>query len=214
MLARRLTVAMLASAVAVLPGCAAKSAEHPGVPVSGAVRVLADGRLATDPPPLTLRDIERLPAGSPARTVMMLFFWAQWGSPPNVAATYDPGVARVVGVSNLVGTWESIRPSIVHTLPKVTIERIDARRGEAFVGMELASTAGPPARQSYELRRVGRRWQVVYDTVLDHALPGYVAEQLAVDPTAKRLSPAADRAGIRAAARYRAYWAQRTVLGP
>lgn len=213
-LARRLTVACLAVlAASVASGCAARSAEHPGIPLSGSPRVLADGRLATNPAPLTLQDVERLPAGSPGRAVMMMLFWAQWGSPPNVAAAYDSGVMRALGVSSLVGTWESVRQSIVRVLPKIAVERFDSTRREAFVGLELANTAGPPIRQAFDLRRVGAVWQIVYDTMLDNALPGYVAEQLTPDPAAKHVSAAGERAGIMAAARYRAYWAGRIPSG-
>jgi hypothetical protein len=198
-------------AAAVLSGCGAKSAVDPGVPVNGVTRVLADGRLVTNPPPLTLEDVNRRPVGSPAYTVMSLLFWAQWGSPANIAAEYDPGVARLISVSNLVGAWESIRQSIVTSLPKIVFERINAPRNQAFIGLLFETTLGPPTRQSFVLRRMAGGWRIVYDTLLESALPGYVAEQVTPNPLAKHDSGAAIHRGLGYAADYRAYWAQQVV---
>jgi hypothetical protein len=200
-------------AVALLSGCGAKSAVDPGVPVNGVTRVLADGRLVTNPPTLTLQDVDRYPVGSPEYTVMSLFFWAQWGSPANIAAEYDPGVARLLSVSNLVGAWESTRPSIVTSLPKIVFEQTNAARNQAFVGMLLETTFGPPTRQSFVLRRMAGGWRIVYDTLLESALPGYVAEQVTPNPSAKHDSGAAIHSGLGYAAAYRAYWAQQVVSG-
>ncbi len=208
---QRLTATTLVVTSVILGGCGAKSAEHPGVPVNGVTRVLADGRLVTDPPPLTLHDVERQPVGSPAYTVMSLLFWAQWGSPANIVAEYDPGAALIVGVSNLVGAWEGIRQSILSALPKIVFERSNAAGNQAFVGLQLETTLGPPARQSFVLRRTAQGWRIVYDTLLDGALPGYIAELLTTDPSAKHASAAAIHAGIGYAAAYRAYWAQQIV---
>lgn len=213
MIRQRLAVTTLVVTSVILGGCAAKSAEHPGVAVNGVTRVLADGRLVVDPPPLTLKDVERQPVGSPGYTVMSLLFWAQWGSPANIVAEYDPGVARVVGVSNVVGVWESIRQSILLALPKIIFERFNSAGNQAFVGLQLETTSGPPARQSFVLRRTAQGWRVVYDTLLEGALPGYVAELLTPDPSAKGAAAAAVHRGVGDAAAYRAYWAQRIVSG-
>jgi hypothetical protein len=209
---RGLTAATLLAAV-VLGGCGAKSAADPGVPVNGVTRVLADGRLVTDPSPLTLEDVHRRPVGSPEYTVMSLLFWAQWGSPANIVAEYDPGVARLLGVSNLVGAWESIRQSIVTSLPKIVFEQTDAAKNQAFVGMLFETTLGPPTRQSFVLRRMAGGWRIVYDTLLESALPGYVAEQVTPNPAAKHDSGVALHSGLGYAATYRAYWAQQVVSG-
>jgi hypothetical protein len=182
------------------------------VPVNGVTRVLADGRLVTDPSPLTLEDVHRRPVGSPEYTVMSLLFWAQWGSPANIVAEYDPGVARLLGVSNLVGAWESIRQSIVTSLPKIVFKQTDAAN-QAFVGMLFETTLGPPTRQSFVLRRMAGGWRIVYDTLLESALPGYVAEQVTPNPAAKHDSGAALHGGLGYAAAYRAYWAQQVVSG-
>jgi hypothetical protein len=203
----------LVVASVILGGCAATSAEHPGVPVNGVTRVLADGRLVVDPAPLTLQDVERQPVGSPGYTVMSLLFWAQWGSPANIVAEYDPGVARAVEVSNLMGAWEAIRPSILLALPKIVFERSNAAGNQAFVGLQLETTSGPPTRQSFVLRRTAQGWRIVYDTLLAGALPGYVVELLAPNGSTKSATAAAIRIGVSDAAAYRAYWAQKIVSG-
>jgi hypothetical protein len=200
-------------AAIVLGGCGAKSAVDPGVPVNGVTRVLSDGRLVTNPPPLTLEDVNRRPVGSPEYTVMSLLFWAQWGSPANIAAEYDPGVARLIGVSNLVGAWESIRQSIVTSLPKIVFEQTNTSKSQAFVGVLLENTLGAPTRQSFVLRRMAGGWRIVYDTLLEGALPGYVAEQVTPNPSARHESGAAIHRGLGYAAAYRAYWAQQVVPG-
>lgn len=206
------TTILVAVALA-LAGCAAKSAEHPGTPINGSPRVLPDGRLATNPPPLTLQDVDRRPAASPGHAVMALLFWAQWGSPANIAAAYDPGVEHAIGLTNLLGSWESMRQSILTALPTIVLERVEDAGTQASIGLELASTAGPPTRQSFVLRRTAGKWHVVYDTLVERTLPGYVAETLTPNPGAKHVNPAALRAGLARAATYRAYWASQVASG-
>jgi hypothetical protein len=202
----RIAVGMI---VVALAGCGAKSSEHPNVPVSGSVRVLADGRLATDPPPLTLQDVDREPAGSPARVVLSLLFWAQWGSASSIADAYDAGALNAVGVSNLVGAWESLRGSILNVLPTVVFVR-KTSPSEASVGLRLQTASGPPARQLFVLRSTPAGWRVVYDTLLAGALPGYVSEITTANPSTKPTGAAA-HLGVEAAAAYRAYWATQAV---
>jgi hypothetical protein len=197
----------------ILGGCGARSAERPGVSVNGVTRVLANGRLVTDPSPLTLQDVEHRSVGSPGYAVMSLLFWEQWGSPANIVAEYDPGVSRILGVSNLVGAWEAIRPSILTSLPKIVFEHINAARNQAFVGMQLETTLGPPTRQSFVLRRTPQGWRIVYDTLLAGALPGYVTEEVTPNPSAKHPTGAAIHTGIGYAAVYRTYWAQQIASG-
>lgn len=161
---------------------------------------LSDGSLRVDPKPLTLEEVRRTPAGSPARSLFELFFWAQWGSAPNVVAAYPPEVARAVGADILSGAYAQQRVTLLSSLPRIT-STVKTAFG-VVVTVELLRRNAVPARQSFTLRRVEGRWLVVYDTLLEDGIAAYVQNREA-PASGKQVPDAAIKAGMAAAARYR-----------
>jgi hypothetical protein len=160
----------------------------------------SDGSLRINPKPLTLDQVRASPKGSPERTLFELLFWAQWGSAPNVVAAYTPEVVRAVGVANLSGAYGQQRATLLSSLPRIT-SVVTTSFGVA-VTVELLRRNTTPAPQSFTLRRVGGRWRVVYDTLLENGLAAYV-QTINTPASAKTAPDSAVKAGIAAAADYR-----------
>lgn len=160
----------------------------------------SDGRLESNPDPLTLRDVARQPRGSARATVVEVLFWAQWGNLPAIVDRYTRQVVTEVGVPRFTGAWAWLRPQTASSLYRIVLVRRNGAR--TFVGLESATTSGPKAREAFVLRRVAGRWRVAYDTMLDRGLEGHVT---AITPDSSRGRPngAAQRAGKRAAQAYR-----------
>lgn len=191
-------VAMIAlSTVSVAAGTALDDGAEPA---SRQPTPRSDGTLPLDPRPLTLEEVARTPAGSPERTLLELFFWAQWGSAPNVVAAYAPQIVRAVGADNLSGAYGQQRAALLASLPRIT--NTVATRFGVIVTVELLRRNTAAARQSFTLRRVGGRWRVVFDTLLEDGIAAYVQNRVAPG-SAQTVPPAAARAGVAAAADYR-----------
>ena len=172
------------------------SASLPGTSVA----VKADGSLEEDPPPLTLRDVQRQPAGSAQERVMRLWFLAQWGNIPAVVALYDPVVRREVGVELLSGGYAVQRPVLLASRPRIAYTT--STELGMTVGLDVYRRGAPPLRDSFLLRKSRDGWSVVYDTVLERAFTSYAQFSLNADPSAKP-SRDAVRAGKASAARFR-----------
>jgi len=159
-----------------------------------------DGSLRVNPRLLTLADVRKVPPGSPGRTLFELFFWAQWGSAPNIVAAYDPAVVRAVGVDDLTGAYALRRASLLASQPRIT-NTVSTSFG-ATVTVELLRRNEVPDRQSFTLRRIGGRWRVVYDTLLEDGIAAHVQGR-ETPASATAVPDAAAKAGIFAARRYR-----------
>ncbi len=159
----------------------------------------ADGRLASNPAPLTLEDLEKQPVGSPHRTVMQVMFWTQWGNVPGIVELYDRRIVDVLGVSRITSAYDHLRREVSTSRPRIVATRRNA--GGQWVAVELASTREPPVRESFLLRRRDGRWRVVYDTLLERAMEASIlGGQVPGDP-----APTADvrRSAASAAELYR-----------
>jgi hypothetical protein len=153
----------------------------------------ADGRPATAPP-LSPRDIDRVRERSPEHTVMEVWFWAQWGSPLNIVPLYDERVLDSVGLERLAGAYAFRRAELLRGPPKIAFVR------RASFGTVVGVTAAE-GQESFILRRQGDTWRVVYDTVLERGLNGYI-QSLGQDADG-RASRSAIRQARSAAAAYR-----------
>jgi len=186
-------------AVVLLAGCGGSGSDQMVRSGTVTVQQKADGTLRSTPAPVTVADVEKLPAGSPQQTVARLVFWAQWGNLPAVADLYDRRVIGIVGRSRIVGTYDYVRADLLTSQLRIRGTRPSG--SGVFVSAELASTSGPPRREGFLLVRRGGAWRVVYDTLLERAIEGYTITQLAPgDPTP---SVAAQGGATRAAQRYR-----------
>jgi hypothetical protein len=148
-----------------------------------------------------LDEIDDAPGGSAARAVMRLWFWAQWGSLPNVVAAYDPEVVERVGSEDIASTYTLNRSTYISSRPRI-VDVSTGRRG-TVVHVEALRRNAPPQRSSFTLRRRDGYWYVVFDTVLEQGLAAWVQFRSMPDPDAKDIPAAAVRAGINAARRYR-----------
>lgn len=165
----------------------------------------ADGTLASAPAPLTIKDVENQPSGSPEQTVSRLIFWAQWGNLPAVVDLYERTVVATLGVSTLAGTYDYLRPDLLTSQVRVVSTRSSA--GGVFVSLKISSTSNPPRHEGFLLVRRNDVWRVVYDTLLERALVGYTISQQA--PGDETPSIAVQRSATRAAATYRQAYASR-----
>lgn len=160
---------------------------------------LPDGRLKSQPSPLTLAEVSRQPRNSPQRVVMEMVFFAQWGSLPNVRTAYGPEVLRRVSLTDMYGAYALQRASLVAALPR--IKDVTTTKTGRFVAVRFSSATSPPVDDSFLLRRVDGGWKIVYDSLLDRALSQYV--QTRVDPSLEP-SRRAKAAGNAASDRFRA----------
>ena len=164
-------------------------------------KATADGRLASNPAPLTLKALDELKEGSAEQSIMTLLFWAQWGNIPAVVDAYDPQVLDSLGVSVITSSYSWLRPSLLVSQPRLVSVK---RAGEnVFLGLELRTTTGAPQRESFVMHRAGDQWQVRYDTLLDRGIYGATITRLNPDPTAKHQPVKVLREAEAAAQRYR-----------
>ena len=189
----------VAALTLILGGCGGSGSDQMVRSGSTPVEQKADGTLSNNPPPLTLEDVERQPAGSPERTIMQVIFWAQWGNLPAVIEGYDDRIIATLGVTPITAAFDHLRPELLTSRPRVVATR--ASSGGRFVSLELASTRGAPVREGFLMFRRDGVWRIVYDTLLERATEAATIAQLAPgDPTP---GTAARRSGARAAQLYR-----------
>jgi hypothetical protein len=124
--------------------------------------------------PLTYAQVTRVGENTPAGAVLKLWFWAQWGSAPNVVAMYDRRVVQSLGARNISGVYSWLRGTLVELRPRI-VGDIRARRNRAFIAVEARAAGSDPARYAFLLRRTGEGWVVIHDTLLQDSLPQYVA---------------------------------------
>jgi hypothetical protein len=158
------------------------------------------GSLASDPPMLGTKDLGSARAGSASERVLQLWYWGQWGSIPNVIATYDPAVVESVGAADIAGAYSQQRSFLATTRPELVdeTEQQDIR----LVTVRARRRDAPPQSFAFNLRRTDGEWHVIFDTLLESALATYVQTQSMSDPNEKP-SYAAVRAGAQAALDFR-----------
>jgi hypothetical protein len=164
-----------------------------------------DGRLHAPAQPLRLADLRREPQGSPRATILRLFYFAQWGSAPNIPTAYDRAVRRTVGATNIVGTYIQQRASLAASRLRM-IESTKTSTG-TFVSVELLRADAPPERHSFSLRKRSGHWRIVYDTLLEQGLVNYVSSMRSRTPVGQPADPAAMTRGRLAAEGYRRLFA-------
>jgi len=134
-------------------------------------KVRPDGRLTQDPPPLTAKDVNREPEGSPRRTVLQLLLYAQTGH-PGVVSLYEPQAQRSVALENLIGSYALARPTLAASWPRFVqeIEGEDATTLDVL----LFTKGAPPVKDTFVLRQSSSGWRIAYDTLLARWLAGYL----------------------------------------
>jgi hypothetical protein len=160
----------------------------------------ADGRLASNPAPLTVEKLEEMQRGTAEKAVMTLLFWAQWGNYPSVVDGYDADVVDSL-VTAITGAYAWLRPSLLVSQPRLVSVR--PAGDNTFVGVELRSTNGAPTRESFLMHRVAGDWRLRYDTLLDRGIFGAAIQRLTPDPNAKTQPARVLREAEAEAQRYR-----------
>jgi hypothetical protein len=165
---------------------------------SSEVSARKDGSLTATPPPITVKQIDSKSPGSPERAIYQLWFWAQWGSLPNVVLSYHPHVRAALGPGNIAGGYKIARGELLASRPRI----VAVRRGPAgvSVGLEVQHRDAEPTRESFLLRRGRGGWLVVYDTLLERQLSAYAQQRLEPSKTPSGRAALASHA---LAARYR-----------
>jgi hypothetical protein len=199
-----LAVAMCVSAVA--SGCSAGTGTDGSAESTRVVRTssdvqVRDGKLTADPPPLTFAQIQKVGPKTPAGTVLFLYFWAQWGSIPNVVEMYDPRMRDALGVMTITDAYVDQRPSLLGT--GVIIRNTVRTRLGTVVTVDGLSKSYPASHESFLLRRAGGRWYVVQDTVLERAVALLVGTRASRGFSGQAAIRRSARAGAVAARSYR-----------
>jgi hypothetical protein len=134
-------------------------------------KVRPDGRLTTDPPPITQATVNGQPADSAQRVIYELWYYGQVGQ-PNIVSLFEPTVQQGIGLTWIVGALASARdymlstwPKIVQTVPSGDITTVDVL---------LFSKGSTPVSETFSLRSHGGRWLIAYDSFLAGSLQSYV----------------------------------------
>ena len=165
-------------------------------------RVRPDGSLTVDPKPLSLADVERQPAGSARRAVIQLWYWAQWGSTPNVVAAYAPAIVTALSATDVAGAYSQKRASMVTSQPRI-VDEVKGAGDDTVVLVQALRRNSPPENLSFTLVNDTDGWKIVSDTLLEDAIAAYVQFRNTPDPNSTTVPPSAARAGVEAARRYR-----------
>jgi hypothetical protein len=195
-------VAGASSLALIVSGCNSGGSDDSRISRTTASATPASGRVLTaDPAPLTPADLKKVGVDKPAGVVLSAYYWAQWGSLPNVVALYDSRVRDAFGSPGISDAYQDQRDAILHTQPRVK-DVTRARRG-IVVTVEGWSKGAPPSHDSFLLSRHGGRYYILHDTLLERGLSAVAGARASRNLTGKQAIQAANKAGGAAARRYR-----------
>jgi hypothetical protein len=184
----RTALVFLITAV-VITGCASE----------GSAPVTSQSIAAPSKHLLTSADIDKAPAGSPARAFLRHWSNLQYLSWSAALSDYEPTLARNIGVKQLVEALKTQAASFPVVKP---VLRGTARVGDEYVvRYSIPNVAGDLFPTSISWRRIGRSWKIHYDTQLDGMLQtaAQARVQNEINPNASRPSKEAIQAGVEAA---------------
>lgn len=133
----------------------------------------ANGDLIADPSPLTVDDVNSRGTGTPANTVLGLYFYVQWGALPSAIALYDPRLVDAFGTDTVIAALASVRTDLLRT--RVEVGKAIRSRFGTVVTVTGVRRADTSTHNSFTLRRRDGRWYVVGDTLLEGALADVAA---------------------------------------
>jgi hypothetical protein len=202
---RTLVLAVALGVSIIVSGCSGgdESADTTRIVRTGATAEVRDGKLTADPAPLTFAQIAEAGRTTPAGSVLSLYFWAQWGSIPNVVNMYDPRVRSAVGPMRIADAYVDQRVSLLGTL--VVIRNVVSSPLGKLVTVDALTKNYPVVHDSFLLQRRRRsgRWYVVHDTLLERGLAVIVGAQASRGLTGQAAVRRAQRAGGVAARNFR-----------
>jgi hypothetical protein len=155
-LRRRITVALVLS-MALLAGCGSSGSGETSAPA---------------PKLLSIKDLEKQPAGSPEAALYRLHFFIQWGSARNLIAMIDPDVTNAVGIPDLIDAYAFLRPGLAASRLRIA-GKMSTREGQ-LITYEVIGPSGPSQTDSALFGKIGNQYVVLYDSLLDRGIPGSI----------------------------------------
>lgn len=172
----------------------------------GCGRSLDDAKVATSDLTAEQRGVARASTaltrnGGPPAIVMTFLRDVADGAGPAALDFYDSRIPNRVGTDNLLGALDAMAKTTKDSIPAV-VRRRNTRMGMLVV-VRLLRTSAADSRHSFLVRRQGRGWKIVYDSLLVRELANYVLASRSRGP-AKPPSGAARAAATRAVSALRA----------
>jgi hypothetical protein len=200
---RTLVLAVALGVSIIVSGCSGgdESADTTRIVRTGATAEVRDGKLTADPAPLTFAQIAEAGRTTPAGSVLSLYFWAQWGSIPNVVSMYDPRVRNALGPMRIADAYVDQRVPLLGS--QVVIRDTVASPLGTLVTVDAFTKNFPPIHDSFLLTRRNRRWYLVHDTLLERGLAVIVGAQASRGLSGQAAVRRAQTAGAVAARNYR-----------
>lgn len=187
MRARGVLVAVVVGAAFATAGCG-RELEDAAVATGERVSLNAEQRAA-------VRASRALETPNSAASVVMTFIQdLRDGAGPALYPVYDRRIPDRVGKGDVLGALQVMSGITAGTRPVVTRRR-KTRAGELVV-VRLLRTVGSDSRYSFLLRRKGKRWRIVYDSLMVQGLQSYVSSRVSggVGPPSAKATKAAARA--------------------
>jgi len=150
------------------------------------------------PPSKTLvsaKDIAATKEDAPERTLLRFWSDAQWRAWSQAVGWYEASMRDYIGTGQIVEALKSQAAFYRASKPDIfSVTRTDDR---AVVRYTTTDSARNLSEHSMVFQRVGRQWQIFFDSYLDTGLrtAAQSAEQLKVAPLARKPSPQAIRTG-------------------
>lgn len=169
MRARGVLAAVVVGAALAMAGCG-RDLEDAEVAAAERVSLNAEQRVAVR----ASRALEK--PNSPASVVMTFIQDLREGAGPALYTVYDSRIPDRVGKGNVLGALQVMSGITAGTRPVVTRRR-KTSAGELVV-VRLLRTVGSDSRYSFLLRREGKRWKIVYDSLMVQGLQSYVSSRV------------------------------------
>ena len=185
------SVAAICIAVLAVAACGGDS-KAPVPPTQQPPAVPSGGRLAEP--------------GSAGEAVLDLWRFLKAGAIPPALLSYEPRARRTVGATELAAALQGASSTISPLRPRVA--SVNETPNGTIVTVRAVGGPGPGTSFGYVLVKRGRRWLVVYDTLVEQQLRAYVTQQTQAGITPKAaptaVSSGASAAGARQAANFAA----------
>ena len=139
----------------------------------------------------------------------VLDFWRllKVGAIPSAILAYEPSVRRTIGSAPMAGALQAASAQVSPLRPRIAA--VDKTPNGTVVTVRAAGPSTARLLYGYVLVKRGKRWLLVYDTLVEQQLRAYVTQQAQAryDPKATSNSPptsGASAAGSRIAAAFAA----------
>lgn len=115
-------------------------------------------------------------SGSPGQAVLTFWKDIQAGAAPDAMLMFDSKVRAQIGLAPLAGTIVRMKAELATFRPYVESTRKVACGKCWLVTITAVSVDAISPRHSYMVRKKGRDWQILYDSLTDETLRRYVTD--------------------------------------